>query len=169
MQEEVNDKTIALCVRTTRMTAGVLRSALMMLLREKYYRSRYGANRKQEPDITVHGKKSMKQLMDEGCELTNIEITDNNIKSFEKVARTYSVDYSLKKDSSMDPPRYMVFFRARDVDVMTAAFREYTGISMSKEEKKSVTQTLQKAMDRTKVISHRERDRSKEKNRGFER
>ena len=167
MQEEVNDKTIALCVRTTRMTAGVLRSALMMLLRERYYRSRYGVNRKQQPEITIHGKKSMKQLMAEGCELTNIEITDNNIKSFEKVARKYSIDYSLKKDSSMDPPRYMVFFRAKDVDVMTAAFREYTGISMNKEEKKSVTQKLQKAIE--KSISHRERDRSKDKNRGFER
>ena len=167
MQEEVNDKTIALCIRTTRMTAGVLRSALMMLLRERYYRSRYGVNRKQEPEITIHGKKSMKQLMDEGCELTNIEITDNNIKSFEKVARKYSVDYSLKKDSSMDPPRYIVFFRARDVDVMTAAFREYTGISMSKEEKKSVTQKLQKALE--KSISHRERSRSKQKQLGQER
>ena len=111
----------------------------------------------------------MKQLMDEGCELTNIEITDNNIKSFEKVARKYSVDYSLKKDNSMDPPRYIVFFRARDVDVMTAAFREYTGISMSKEEKKSVSQRLQKALDRMRIIGHRERDRDKEKNRGFER
>lgn len=167
MQEEVNDKTIALCVRTTRMTAGVLKSALMMLLRERYYRSRYGVNRKQQPEITVHGKKSMKQLMAEGSELTNIEITDNNIKSFEKVARKYSIDYSLKKDSSMDPPRYMVFFRAKDVDVMTAAFREYTGLSMSKEEKSSVTQKLQKAIE--KSISHRELDRSKDRNRGFER
>lgn len=167
MQEEVNDKTIALCVRTTRMTADVFRSALMMLLRERYYRSRYGVNQKQQPEITVHGKKSMKQLMNEGCELSNIEITDNNIRSFEKVARKYSIDYSLKKDSSVDPPRYMVFFRARDVDVMTAAFKEYTGLSMSKEQKKSVTQKLQKAIE--KSISHRERDRSKDKNRGFER
>ena len=167
MQEEVNDKTIALCVRTGRMTTGVLKSAMMMVLREKYYRARYGAKRKEKPQVTVHGKKSMKQLMNEGSELSNIEITDNNIKSFEKVARKYHIDYSLKKDSSMEPPRYMVFFRAKDVDVMTAAFREYTGLSMSKEQKKSVTQKLQKAIE--KSISHRERDRNKEKNRGFER
>ena len=167
MQEEVNDKTIALCVRTGRMTADTLRQALMMVLREKYYRSRYGVNQKAESEITVHGKTSLKQLMKEGSELTNIEITDNNIKSFEKVARKYSVDYSLKKDSSMDPPRYMVFFRARDVDVMTVAFREYTGISMNKEQKKSVSQKLQKALE--KSISHRERSRSKQKQRGQER
>ena len=167
MQEEVNDKTIALCVRTGRMTADTLRQALMMVLREKYYRSRYGANQKAESEITVHGKTSLKQLMKEGSELTNIEITDNNIKSFEKVARKYSVDYSLKKDNSMDPPRYMVFFRARDVDVMTAAFRECTGISMNKEQKKSETQKLQKALE--KSISHRERSRSKQKQLGQER
>ena len=167
MQEEVSDKTIALCVRTGRMTTDVLKSAMMMVIREKYYRARYGVNRKDEHQVTVHGKKSMKQLMNEGSEISNIEITDNNIKSFEKVARKYHIDYSLKKDSSMDPPRYMVFFRAKDVDVMTAAFREYTGLSMSKEQKKSVTQKLQKAIEKT--ISHRERDRSKEKNREFER
>ena len=169
MQEEVNDKTIALCVRTGRMTASVLRQAMMMVLRERYYRSRYGVNRKSDPEVTVHGKKSIKELMSEGSEITNIEITDNNIKSFEKVARKYSIDYSLKKDSSMDPPRYMVFFRAKDVDVMTAAFREYTGISMNKEEKKSVSQKLQKALDRTKNISQRERDRTKLLSRGQER
>jgi len=37
------------------------------------------------------------------------------------VARKYSIDYSLKKDKSVDPPKYLVFFRAKDVDVMTAA------------------------------------------------
>lgn len=169
MQEEVNDKTIALCVRTGRMTADILKQSMMMILREKYYRSRYGMNRKDEPDVTIHGKKSMKQLMDEGSELTNIEITDSNIRSFEKVARKYSIDYSLKKDSSMDPPRYMVFFRARDVDVMTAAFREYTGLSMNKDQKKSITQKLQKALEQTRKISHRERDRRKQLNRGQER
>lgn len=162
MQEEVNDKTIALCVRTVRMTTGILKQAMMMILREQYYRKRYGANRTKE-DVTVHGKKSLKQLMNEGSEITNIEITDSNIRSFEKVARKYSIDYSLKKDSSMDPPRYMVFFRARDVDVMTAAFREYTGISMNKEEKKSVTLKLQKALDKT--ISHRELSRNKNRRR----
>lgn len=167
MHEDVNDKTIALCVRTGRMTAGVLQQAMMMILRERYYRSRYGVNRKDKSQVTVHGKKSMKQLMNEGSEITNIEITDSNIKSFEKVARKYHIDYSLKKDSSMDPPRYMVFFRARDVDVMTAAFKEYTGLSMSKDQEKSVTLKLQKALEKT--ISHRERNRNKQLNRGQER
>src|SRR5699024_7613856 len=72
------------------------------------------------------------KLMKQNCQLTNIEVTDGNIKSFEKYARKYGIDFSLKKDNSMSPPRYYVFFKARDVDVMTAAFKEYTGSSFPK-------------------------------------
>jgi len=61
-----------------------------------------------------------------------------------------------------------VFFKAKDVDVMTAAFKEYTGLSMNREEqRKSVRQRLEKAVERT--IKHRERVLSKVKNRGQER
>ncbi|MFR5150302.1 MAG: PcfB family protein [Ruminococcus sp.] len=71
--------------------------------------------------------------------MTNIEITDKNIKSFDRVARKYSIDYSLKKDSSTDPPRYLVFFKAKDVDVMTKAFQEYAGISMKKRRRRCLS------------------------------
>ena len=106
-------------------------------------------------------------MMEEGSQLTNIEITDNNIKSFEKVARKYSIDYSLKKDKSMDPPRYLVFFRAKDVDVMTAAFKEYTGMSLKKSRKVSIRKRLQKAIQRS--AKHREREKLKQRDRGQER
>ena len=39
----------------------------------------------------------MEKLKEQNCELSNIEITDGNIKSFEKYARKYNVDYCLKK------------------------------------------------------------------------
>lgn len=167
MHEEVNDKTIALCVRTGRMTTGILRSAIMMMLREQHYRRRYGMQHSEEAGVTFHGKKSLKQLVSEGSELTNIEITNSNIRSFEKVARKYGIDYSLKKDKSEDPPRYLVFFRAKDVDVMTAAFKEYAGISMKKDQRRSVKRKLQKALDRS--VSHRQRSREKQIDRGQER
>ena len=106
-------------------------------------------------------------MMEEGSQLTNIEITDNNIKSFEKVARKYSIDYSLKKDKSIDPPRYLVFFRAKDVDVMTAAFKEYTGMTLKKSRKVSIRKRLQKAIQRS--AKHREREKLKQRDRGQER
>ena len=79
---------------------------------------------KEPPDKDYHGKQSLKKLAQQNVQLSNIEITDNNIKAFEKVAKKYGIDFSLKRDKSEDPPRYFVFFKARDVDVMTAAFRE---------------------------------------------
>lgn len=68
--------------------------------------------------------------------MTNIEITDGNIKSFERVARKYGVDYALKKDTSGERPRYLVFFKARDADALTAAFKEYTAKGVKREEQR---------------------------------
>ena len=45
-------------------------------------------------------------------------------KSFERTASKYGLDFALKKDVSVEPPSYLVFFKGRDVDVMTAAFKE---------------------------------------------
>lgn len=56
----------------------------------------------------------MGQLMEQDVQLTNIEVTDQNIRSFDRVARKYNIDYALKKDKSNNPPRYLVFFKARD-------------------------------------------------------
>ena len=43
-----------------------------------------------------------------------------NIKSSTVWQEKYGIDYSLKKMSKVDPPKYLVFFMQKDVDVMTA-------------------------------------------------
>lgn len=124
-------------------------------------------DKRQEKDGTVyHGKQSMEKLMKQNCQLSNIEVTDGNIKSFEKYARKYSIDFSLKKDTSVSPPRYFVFFKAKDVDVMTAAFKEYTGIQLQKSKKPSIRKRLELAKER--VAKHREREKTRQKDRGQE-
>jgi hypothetical protein len=79
------------------------------------------------------------------------------------VARKYSIDFSLKRDDSVKPARYYVFFKAKDVDVMTAAFREYTGKSLNKSKKPSVLKKLQKAKELAAKQKQREKDRGKER------
>lgn len=44
--------------------------------------------------------------------VSSIEVTDSNIKSFERVARKYNVDFAVKKDRTCEPPKYLVFSRA---------------------------------------------------------
>lgn len=164
MQEEVNAKTVALCVQGVKITASALKVVMRKFLNEinkkdqvkqaeKAGRARErGANkeRQKQEKKKPHGKQTIKQLNEQGAQLTNIEITDNNIKSFDRIARKYGIDYSLKRDNSMNPPRYLVFFKAKDVDVMTAAFKEYAGLTLKEKEKESVRKKLEKKVQKNK-------------------
>jgi hypothetical protein len=62
------------------------------------------------PPQIPHGKQTVKELIGQNAGVSNIEITDKNIKSFEQVARKYGVDYALKKDTTGEKPEYLVFW-----------------------------------------------------------
>ena len=163
MQEEVTDKVISISVRAVKITADMLRAALRKYL-EDLERQVVKATSSQKKQTQPKGKQSLKKMMDQGSELKNIEITDNNIRSFDRVARKYGIAYSLKKDISVKPPKYMVFFKAKDVDVMTAAFKEYAGINLKKSKRVSVRKKLILAKER--VAKQCERQKEKQKDRG---
>ena len=85
--------------------------------------------------------------------MTNIEITDKNIRTFDRVARKYGVDYAVKKDKTAEPPKYYIFFKAKDTDALTAAFKDYTRKTVrAKERKESVLDKLSKAKEAIKAI-----------------
>ena len=175
MQDEVNEKTVSLCINGGKISARILKAAMLKALAKMEQEKRNGKQKQaekkaiqksQEGGAVCHGKQSMEKLMKQGCQLSNIEVTNGNIKSFEKCARKYSIDFSLKKDMSISPPRYYVFFKAKDVDVMTAAFKEYTGKSLAKSKKPSIRKKLEQAKERTS--KHRELEKTKQKERGPE-
>lgn len=166
MQDEVNEKTVSLCIRCGKVTAILLKAAMKKALTKMEQEKQKLQGQKQpkqdKEDKTYKGKQSMDKLMKQNVQLSNIEITDGNIKSFERVAQKYSIDFSLKKDVNADPPRYYVFFKARDADVMTAAFKEYTGQSLNKDKKPSVRKKLQQAISKS-LKKHRELEKTKGK------
>ena len=147
MQEEIENKSVALSIKTTKLTAGVLKAALIKALAEM---------EKQRKNPKVYkGKQSVKHLVRQGVGVSNIEVTDGNIKSFEKVARKYGIDFALKKDTSTKPPRYLVFFKSRDADALTAAFREYSGrvVKDKSREKPSIRKQLVKLQEVVKNMA----------------
>ena len=170
MQDEVNEKTVSLCIRGGKITAQLLkaamRKALAQMEQEKAKQKQQSKVQKQQDDKakdkSYRGKQTMEKLMRQNVQLSNIEITDGNIKSFERVAKKYSIDFSLKKDVTADLPRYYVFFKARDADVMTAAFKEYTGQTLNKDKKPSVRKKLQQAITKS-LAKHRELEKTKGK------
>ena len=75
------------------------------------------------------GKQSVKTLIRQGQGVSSIPLADEGLKDFQKIAKKYGVDFAVVKDKEASPPVYTVFFKAKDVDVMTAAFKEYfTGL-----------------------------------------
>ena len=85
MQEEVTQKTIALYVKVgkgaARLTEQALQKAIQKFLEQK--------------SKPAHGKQTMRQLMKQNAGVSNIEITDSNIKAFESTAKKYNIDFSL--------------------------------------------------------------------------
>ena len=113
MQDEINEKTIALYIKTGKLTAQTLQKAMKKLLEQM----------KKQKGKAPQGKQTLKQLMKQNTGISNIEITEGNIKAFESTAKKYGIDFALKKDTTESPPRSRVFFKGRDADVLTAAFK----------------------------------------------
>ena len=110
------------------------------------------------------GKQTVKQLVKQGHGVTNIEISDKNIKDFEGIARKYGVDFAVVKDATDNPPKHLVFFKSRDTDAVAAAFKDYSSKHMAKtNEKPSLLGMLRDLMEKVKdqVL-----DQTKHKDRG---
>ncbi len=96
----------------------------------------------------------------------SIEVNEGNIKSFDRVARKYGIDYAVKKDKTCQPPKYFVSFKARDQESMMKAFNEFVDLNTKKQNRMSFKKVLNnfKEMSRN-TNKHRE----KAKNRNIER
>ena len=140
MQEEIENRSVTLVISASKLTLRVLQDAMRQYLAEQKYKPNSNTN----PDPAKHGKQTVKELVGQGKGVTNIEVTDSNIKAFERVANKYGVDFAVKRDASQRPPKYLVFFKARDGDAMTAAFKEYSASLLQKQKKPSVLKQLNK-------------------------
>ena len=155
MQDEVRDKSVALAIKVGKTGGKLTADLLKWAIRQYMQQSR-------NPNIH-HGKQSVKQLVKQGVGVKNIEITDKNIKSFERVAKKYGVDFALKKDPAEG--KYYVFFKARDQDVLNAAFAEYTAKTIHRKapEKLSVRRQLSHFRE---VVKNMVQDKAKNRDKG---
>lgn len=87
------------------------------------------------------------------------------------MAKKYHVDFALKKDTTAEQPRYLVFFKNRDADAITAAFQEFASRKMGRDEKPSIRERLAQAREQAaQKVEHRtlDREKIKVKERGVE-
>ena len=134
MQEEVENRPLTLVVSGTKFTGRMFKAAISKYMAHRKEK-KLQKQRSRDAPVIPHGKQTVKQLVGQNQGISNIEITDPSIKEFEKIARKYGVDYAVKKDRSSSPPKYLIFFKGRDADALTAAFTEYTNKKVKKAEK----------------------------------
>lgn len=145
MQEEVEQRVVTLIVNCTKLTEQELRKALGKLLTHL---------KTKQP----HGKMTVKKLAAQNRGLQSVEVTDQNIGSFNRIARKYGIDFAPFKAKGQD--RYLIFFKSQDADAMTAAFKEYTEQIVNKKSRPSILAKLEqfKALIQSAVV-----DRAKKK------
>ena len=177
MQEEVEQRTVALVISTSKLTGSVLQSAMSRYLAdrkenlsatkaEEQAKQQEKQERKEQAFQLKHtGKQTVKQLVGQNQGVTNIEVASSGIKDFERIARKYGVDYAVKKDRSGDTPKYLVFFKGRDSDAITAAFQEYSNkqVKSKGKQRTSVLEKLRKlvqeSVDDPGRVRHKELER----------
>lgn len=108
------------------------------------------------------GQQNLKQLTRYGDKLSEIPLNSENVKMFTQIARKHGVSFTLVKDDTKTPPRHTVYFRAKDTESMTAAFKEYITKEMnkSKTNEKSFKERMTEAKAKVEIT---DKDKSKKR------
>ena len=149
MQEEIDNKVIALAINATKFTGRVLFKGIKGLVK-----AISAGHQKSQQNAT--GKVSMNNLRKTRGDLTSIELNDKLGRQFDKIARKYRVKYAIFRT---EPGKYIVFFKAPEAEAMKQALVEFERVgSRSKEKSRGIS--LSKELERHRT--HRERTRKRE-------
>ena len=146
MQEEVENRTVNLAISTTKLTFRTIVNGY------NAWKRHHQAKVTQKTAQLPVGKQSIKELIGQNQGVSSIPIEKTDLKGFEQVARKYGVDYAITKDQNVMPPKYTVFFKAKDADALTSAFEEFTNRKLKAKEKPSVLEQLDKLKELVATI-----------------
>ena len=146
MQEEVENRTVNLAISTTKLTFRTIVNGY------NSWKRHHQAKVAQKTSQLPVGKQSIKELIGQNQGVSSIPIEKTDLKGFEQVARKYGVDYAITKDQNVMPPKYTVFFKAKDADALTSAFEEFTNRKLKAKEKPSILEQLDKLKELVATI-----------------
>ena len=136
MQEDIEHRAVTLAINVSKMTGRTFRNALVKLLH--FLKNKH----QQHKQVKPCGKQSVKKLIGQNQGVTRVDLShDDDVKQFEHVARKYGVDYAITKVKG-EKPRYLIFFKARDNDALTAALEEYTAQRVRGKDKQALHSKL---------------------------
>jgi hypothetical protein len=130
LQEELENKMIAISVSASKLTARTLAKALAAIGRK--------IQKERQKGLTPQGKQSVKKLMNHRVNTNSLDLSGST-RQFDRVARKYNVDYAFHK---VGPQKYLLFFKAGQADAITACFAEYSKKVLTKSRRPSIREQL---------------------------
>ena len=128
MQEDIENRSLTLMINSSKLTARTLATAFTKFLR--YTRNKV----KEHHDVKPQGKQTIKELIAQNQGVEKTELADKDeVKTFDRIAKQYGVDYAIKKGISPEgKQRYILFFKARDRSAIDQAMSAYAADYMKK-------------------------------------
>ena len=120
MQEDIEQRTIALSIKAAKLSGKVLAKAFGAAIRK--------IQKEHQKGLTPNGKQSVKKLMGHGVSVNSLPL-DGETRLWDSVARKYNVDYAFHKTGQ---DKYLLFFKAGQADAITAAFSDYTKLTIKR-------------------------------------
>lgn len=166
MNEEVSDRTVRVAVRVTEISLRHILRCLKEWAREQRNK-RLNKKSIDKSKEVIKGKQSVKELIGQGQGVSSMEIGDSGIRDFKKIANKYGVDFAIVKDKDVDPPKYTVFFKARDADAITQVLKEYAAKQTKRKkaaekERPSILQKLKKFKEKVASMPRKDKEKRKE-------
>lgn len=107
---------MALTVKGAKLTGRLLAKAMAAALRQI----------KKAHNAPKVGRQSIKRMNRTiGGDTSNLEVA-GRIQSFERYARKHQISYHVEKDIGTNPPKWTVYFKAKQADAIMSAFSEYS-------------------------------------------
>ena len=159
MQEEIENRSINLAITTTRLTGHTIVAGIKTYLN---HRAKVKSQKLAKTAEGPHGKMTVKELIGKEQGVSSIPLDDSRIRDFERVARKYGVDFAVTKDKTQVPPKYTIFFKAKDADALTAIVEDYTKKQLRQKERPSLLKQLTKLKAIVAALPNKVRNKEQE-------
>jgi hypothetical protein len=167
INEQISEKEISLAVRIGKTTADELKKALEKLIAKLQENKGKTPEQSKEPKAPKgpelkSGKQTLKQLHKHNEGLSSIELKDPNLRKLYRAMKKDDIDFACVKDGK---GKYTLFFKGKNAEEMTHAFKRYTAKMVKIADKKAIKAELREAKAAAKLLDTG-RDKEKNKSKG---
>ena len=165
MQEDVENKVVRLAVQVGKLTFRAIYKEYLKCVEDL---KREADKPVPDKNSAFKGEQTVKELIGQGDGISSVNVADVGLKDFKKMAKKYGVDFAIVKDKEHDPPRYTVFFKAKDKEAIDKLFTRYNEKEMSPEKgnkKPSILKKLAKFKEIASKTPRKVHEKRKEQER----